>query len=369
MIINPSFWQNKTVLVTGHTGFKGSWLTLWLQKLGANVVGVSLPTPPSSPSLFELTPLASEMTASCHFNIKNQNDIHALVSKWKPSIIFHLAAQPIVRESYRNPHETFSTNILGTLHLLEVIREHSFVKVFINITTDKCYIPRNGKRPLTEKSPLGGHDPYSSSKACAELITQSYYKAFWNESESLGVATLRTGNVLGGGDWGQERLFPDFFRSLERGEALKLRYPNAIRPWQHILEALACYLVLGEKLWQNPKYYSGPYNIGPPLSHHRPVVEVIEMLGKYFSLENFYHVDPLSTAELNSKSETPILRLNGEKARKRLKIHSVWDLEKTIMMVAKWFQAWQSGANVKSICLEHITQYEKDLHFSKKTNI
>ena len=240
VVMNPGFWQGKRVLITGHTGFKGSWLSLWLQTLGSDVVGYSL-APPTSPSLFELAGVASGMT-SVLGDVRNLDRLKQVIADYQPEIAIHMAAQPLVRESYSNPVETYATNVMGTVNLMEAVRQVSGVRVVVNVTSDKCYENREWVWGYREDEAMGGYDPYSSSKGCAELVTQAYRNSFFNprlySEHGVAVATARAGNVIGGGDWARDRLVPDILKSLMAGETVMIRHPHATRPWQHVLEPL-----------------------------------------------------------------------------------------------------------------------------------
>lgn len=265
LVMNSKFWQGKKVFLTGHTGFKGSWLSLWLQSMEVQLTGYALP-PPTNPSLFEEADVAIGMT-SIAGDICNLANLTKSVQNSKPEIIFHLAAQPLVRHSYENPVETYSTNVMGLVNLFEAVRKTPEVRSVVIVTTDKCYENREWVWPYRENEAMGGHDPYSSSKACAELVTAAYRSSFYNPLEykhhGVGIATARAGNVIGGGDWSKDRLIPDILNAVNTNTPIQLRNPNAIRPWQHVLEPLHGYITLAEKLYSNGQNFSEAWNFGP----------------------------------------------------------------------------------------------------------
>ena len=273
--LSTSFWRNKRVLITGNTGFKGSWLSLWLHTLGAEVTGYSLP-PESSPALYD--ELSDAILIETHFSdIRNHGDLSSVIQIFKPEIIFHMAAQALVKKGYSNPLETFEVNVMGTANLMDAAQKSPHLKAVVSVTSDKCYENQEWIWGYKESDRLGGYDPYSNSKACAELITQSFRDCFYNDA-SVGVATARAGNVIGGGDWANDRLVPDFFKAIANKEILKIRNPNAIRPWQYVLEPLRGYMALAEALYNNPKKFSGPWNFGPRPEDAKPVSWLINQL-------------------------------------------------------------------------------------------
>lgn len=261
--MSPSFWKNKKILLTGHTGFKGSWLSLWLQKIGANVIGFSKDVP-TEPSHFEVSHVGDEME-SIIGDIRNYEEIEKIFLKFEPEIVFHLAAQSIVHNSYQDPKATFATNVMGTVNLLEASRKTNIPKVIINVTSDKCYKNTNEKKLFVETDPVGGFDPYSSSKGCSELITDSFRNSFFNSDKknSIGLASVRAGNVIAGGDWSQYRLIPDIIRSITSKQEIKIRNPNHVRHWQYVLDPLHGYLILAEKIWNDKVNFSSGWNFGP----------------------------------------------------------------------------------------------------------
>ena len=278
-LINNQFWGKKKILITGHTGFKGTWLSLWLNKLSADVYGISLPPPKNEKNLFNLVKLKKNIN-SYFIDIRKKKKLEKTIIKIKPEIIFHLAAQPLVKESYKNPFNTIDTNILGTVNLLEICRKHKFVKTIIVITTDKVYENREQKKPYDENSKLGGFDPYSSSKACVELIVSSYRNSYFKK-KGVSIATARAGNVIGGGDWSANRIIPDAVNAWGKNKSLIIENPKSTRPWQHVLDSLYGYLLLAQKISKNHKL-SGAYNFGPLNKKQYSVLDIINIGRIYF---------------------------------------------------------------------------------------
>lgn len=349
--MNIDFWQNKKVLITGHTGFKGGWLALWLQAMNAKVYGYSLSSP-TNPNFYTLANIKEDMSGEIIADIRNFESLKQAINKIKPEIIFHMAAQPFVRYSYSEPIETFTVNINGTINLLEIIRSVSSVKTLINVTTDKCYLNNEKNNAFSEEDSLGGFDPYSSSKACSELVTLAYEKSYFNKL-NIGIATARSGNVIGGGDWGEDRLLPDFFRALDEGKSLLVRFPDSVRPWQHVLEALSGYLILAEKLYSEPKKYSGPWNFGPSASRDMPVSWVLDTLSADININSGQWSLDLN----NHVHEAKSLHLNSKKAKKDLNWETKWSLKESINKVANWHLAWKSGSNLRNFSLMQIDEY------------
>jgi len=349
---NKHFWNHKKVLLTGHSGFKGSWLALWLSRLGAQVTGVSLPaiTEPNLSSLIKLDNLID----SRYLDIRNAEQISQLVKEKTPDIVFHLAAQPLVRASYRNPLETFSTNIMGTANVLEAIRECDSVTAAVLITTDKVYKNREWPYPYRENDRLGGHDPYSSSKAASELIAASYRDAFLMK-QGVAVATARAGNVIGGGDWSEDRLIPDSIRAWETDKPLEIRSPLAIRPWQHVLEPLAGYLILAEKLEENIKL-AGAYNFGPEPGTAATVKEVIKYANACYG-----HGEIIWGDDKDGPHEAGLLTLEIAKAASLLGIQPKWSLKQAIEHSMNWYLQYYRGADPYKLCCTEISGYEKEI--------
>lgn len=325
-----NIYQGKSILLTGNTGFKGSWLALWLKRLGAEVSGLSL-EPISNPSHWNL--LALDMVDR-RIDIRNFNDVREFLHRVEPEIVFHLAAQPLVRDSYLNPLETWSTNVMGTANLLEACREQSSVNSIIIITTDKCYENQESSIGYKETDRLGGHDPYSASKASTELLVSSYRKAFFDSPDSPLIATVRAGNVIGGGDWSKDRLIPDMIRAVNDNESLKIRSPNSTRPWQHVLESLSGYLLLGQKLFQGNKDFAQAWNFGPDDDGNRTVEEVL------LSLKDEWPKLSWEVSQSKQPHEASLLHLDSSKAHELLEWEPVWSVEEGIKQTAAWYKAF-----------------------------
>lgn len=344
-----NFWRGKRVLLTGHTGFKGSWLALWLQRLGADVTGIAL-APNTTPSLFELARLGEGITS--HFcDICAPLVLAQLVRNARPEIVFHLAAQSLVRASYRDPLATYATNVMGTVHLLDALRGLGSIKVAVMITTDKVYRNNESFYPYRETDALGGHDPYSASKAASEIVIASYRDAYLAE-QGVAVATARAGNVIGGGDWSENRLIPDAVRAWQTATSLEIRRPQAIRPWQHVLEPLAGYLTLAQKLWQQSEL-AGAFNFGPYTHEAATVREVIEQARTAFGCGEVIYGDSNT-----GPHEAGWLALETAKMRETLDISPRWSLEETVSRTMDWYRAQQQGADARSLCVAEIAAYE-----------
>lgn len=349
MVPDSRFWQGKRVLLTGHTGFKGGWLALWLHRLGARVIGISLP-PSTHPNLFSLASI-TDVSDSRFGDIREAKTLIELVRQVAPEIVVHLAAQALVRAGYRQPLETFATNVMGTAHLLESLRGQQSVKVALLITTDKVYRNQEWSYPYRENDVLGGHDPYSASKAASELVAASYRDAFLTE-QGVAVATARAGNVIGGGDWSADRLIPDAIRAWESGSPLEIRRPSAIRPWQHVLEPLAGYLVLAERLWRQPEL-AGAYNFGPETNSVATVREVVELACRVYGRGEIIWGDGLE-----GPHEAGYLALEISKARKELGVSPRWTLSEAVDHTLNWYRNLTLGIDARSLCLADITDYE-----------
>ena len=347
--INPNFWSGKRVLVAGHTGFKGAWLSLWLQRLGAEVIGISLP-PSTTPNLYTLLDSLPECTGR-FCDLRSPNELAKLVSEAKPEIVFHLAAQAVVRESYRQPLDTFSTNVMGTANMLDALRAVDQTRVVVAVTTDKVYQNREWAYPYREDDALGGHDPYSASKAAAELVISSYASSYLL-MRGVAVASARAGNVIGGGDWAPDRLIPDAVRAWGAGLPLEIRRPDAIRPWQHVLEPCAAYLMMAQKLWENPTL-AGSYNFGPETGDTATVLDVAQVaLAAYGRGEvNLGQVD-------RGPHEAGSLSLEVSKAKSLLGILPKWRLHEAIQRTMSWYRGQEQGASALELCLADITAYE-----------
>jgi len=343
------FWRERRVLVTGHNGFKGSWLCLWLQALGARVCGISLPSPPTTPSLYELAGVEEGMEACFACDVRDAQALAHAVHQARAEAVIHLAAQPLVRGSFAAPRETFEVNALGTAALLDAVRGCETVRAVVVVTSDKCYEPNAGACPHVEGDPLGGDDPYSASKACAELVAASYRDSFFSDPAGPRVATARAGNVIGGGDFGAERLLPDVFRAALAGEELLLRNPNAVRPWQHVLSPLSGYLVLAQALYESEGFASA-WNFGPAADDELPVREVVERVGELWPGGIAWRAN-----EGEHPRENPALRLDSTWARVELGWEPLYGLEEGLRMTAEWFRAYADGGDMRAVTLEQLS--------------
>ena len=350
---NPAFWQGKRVLLTGHTGFKGSWLSLWLQAMGAVIRGVAL-QPSTEPALFNTAQVAEGMDHQIA-DIRDYAAMQALMHEFQPEIVIHMAAQPLVRLSYQQPIETYATNVMGTVHVLEAARHAGSVRAIVNITTDKCYENREWVWGYREDEPMGGHDPYSNSKGCAELVSSAYRRSFLKDA-GIAMATARAGNVIGGGDWAADRLVPDILRALERREPVLIRNPHAIRPWQHVLEPLSGYLLLAERLHEHGQVDAEGWNFGPRDEDARPVQWIVEHL-----CANWSHGATWSLQPGEHPHEANFLKLDISKARQRLHWTPRWSLETALTRITEWHQAWLTKQDMRALCLQQISQYQADL--------
>ena len=350
--MNPEFWPGKRVFVTGHTGFKGGWLCLWLQSLGAEVHGYALAAS-TAPDLFSIANVAENMHSNIA-DIRNAETLTAAMQSAQPDIVFHLAAQSLVRYSYAAPVETYAVNVMGTVNLLEAVRATPGVRAVVVVTTDKCYENREQQRGYRESEPLGGHDPYSSSKACAELVTAAYRLSFL-EQAGVALASARAGNVIGGGDWAADRLIPDFLRAMDAGATMQVRSPNAIRPWQHVLEPLSGYLLLAERLCDDAGAFSEAWNFGPADEDARPVSWIVDHL---------IAAVPGTTYKRDMSSqphEANYLKLNSNKAHARLGWNPRWSLATALDKTLEWHAAWRKGADMRQGTLAQIAQYARQL--------
>lgn len=351
--VNHEFWRGKRVFLTGHTGFKGGWLALWLTRKGASVYGYAL-RPDSSPSLYESAAFAGLFADSTLADIRDRERVAAALKAAAPDVVFHLAAQPLVRYSYVAPVETYAVNVMGTVNLLEAVRRTPSVKAVVNITTDKCYENRERDEPYEEHEPLGGYDPYSSSKACSELVTSAYRRSFMGKIGTL-VASARAGNVIGGGDWSADRLLPDFLRAIDASKPLVIRYPQAIRPWQHVLEPLSGYLMLAERLYAGCAEFADGWNFGPEESDARTVEWIVEYLSARIPGASW------KTESAPQPHEAGLLKLSIAKAKEKLGWRPRWPLERALERTVDWHLAWRDGADMQALSQQQIGAYESTM--------
>ena len=356
-MITPAFWRGRRVFLTGHTGFKGAWLSLWLQQLGAEVSAYAL-APETKPNLFEIADVSTGMRSE----IGDIRDLHQLTQALKqaqPEIILHLAAQPIERRSYAEPIETYSTNVMGLVHLFEAIRAVGGVRVCVNVTSDKCYENREWPHGYREIDPMGGYDPYSSSKGCAELVTAAYRQSFFYPSDqdaSLHLASARAGNVIGGGDWASDRLIPDMMRAIVKGQPVLIRNPSAIRPWQHVLEPLSGYLKLAERLaGENGRDYAEAWNFGPASDDVRPVKWIVEKMVERWGDKASWALDPAE-----GPHEAQFLSLDCQKAHRNLGWRPVWTISEAIEKIVDWHKQFNKKSNMREFTLNQINDYCTD---------
>lgn len=348
--MNPSFWLGKRVFLTGHTGFKGGWLSLWLQSMGAEVHGYAL-NPPTETNLFTLAAVGKGMVSSVIADIRDLEKLSQAMKAAQPAIVFHLAAQPLVRRSYADPVETYGVNVMGTVNLLESVRQTPGVKAVINVTTDKCYENQEWMWAYRENEPMGGYDPYSSSKGCSELVTAAYRRSFL-EPAGIALASARAGNVIGGGDWAMDRLIPDFLRALDAGEILRIRDPLATRPWQHVLEPLSGYLMLAERLFTDGLDYAEAWNFGPSDDDACSVQCILERL---MEMRNDVKWQQEGIPQAHEAHQ---LKLDSSKARTLLAWHPRWKVQNALQETLAWHQAWRNGQDMKSFSLAQVANYQ-----------
>lgn len=355
--LDPEFWIDKQVFVTGHTGFKGGWLCLWLASMGAKVVGYAL-APNTTPNLFTVANVASSLARSHIGDITDLEGLRLAICEAQPEILIHMAAQPLVRHSYADPVQTYQTNVMGTVNVLEASRACPSMRAVLIVTSDKCYENQEWVWGYRESEPMGGYDPYSNSKGCAELVTaayrQSYYPASSYSSHGVAIASARAGNVIGGGDWSQDRLIPDAIRAFECNKPLSIRHPSAIRPWQHVLEPLSGYLVLAQALYQKGAAFNGAWNFGPQESDARSVQEVIELLLRGWSNSASWMKDNRPQVH-----EAHFLKLDCSKSKQYLGWRSKWSLECAVERIVNWHLAFQGNLDMKVITLQQIESYLK----------
>ena len=352
--VNPAFWKGTRVLLTGHTGFKGSWLSLWLQAMGTQVVGYAL-APPPNPGLFEVAEVGKGMT-SIIGNILDLEHLRAVFSEYKPEIVIHMAAQSLVRYSYIEPVGTYATNVMGTVNLLEAVRGTDSVKAVVNVTSDKCYENREWVWGYRENEAMGGYDPYSNSKGCAELVTAAYRNSYFHpekyKEHGVALASVRAGNVIGGGDWADDRLIPDIMRAITQGKPVYIRNPHAIRPWQYVLEPLSGYLLLAKKLYEEGAVYAEGWNFGPNDEDAKPVQWIVEQLTKSWGDDARWELDGG-----DHPHEAHYLKLDCSKAKARLGWHLRWNPENALGAIIDWHRAYQDGQDMRELTLRQIDAY------------
>lgn len=353
-ILFNDIYRGKRVLITGHTGFKGSWLSLLLNEMGADVYGFAL-EPPTSPSLYKEAKI-DELVTSYIGDVRDLDYLTKAIQEVQPEIVFHMAAQPLVRESYKIPVETYSINVMGTVHLLEACRSTSSVKAIVNVTTDKCYENKEWHWGYRENEPMGGYDPYSNSKGCSELITSAYRNSFFNPSEyqnhGVAVATARAGNVIGGGDWAEDRLIPDFIRAISKGEKVRIRSPFAIRPWQHVLEPLSGYLRLAELLYTEGPKFAQAWNFGPYDHDAKDVEWITKTICEFWGDEASFEID-----KKPQPHEANYLKLDCSKANAELNWSPKWDIQTTLKSIVDWNKAYLNNEDVRELTKRQIHQY------------
>ncbi|MBI5048523.1 MAG: CDP-glucose 4,6-dehydratase [Deltaproteobacteria bacterium] len=349
-------YQNRTVLITGHTGFKGAWLSLWLHHLGANVIGYSL-KPPTNPNLFELCNLKDKLI-HIQGDVRDFGHLKDIIKEYKPEIIFHMAAQSLVRRSYHDPVETYSTNVMGTVHLLEAVRHVGGVKAVINVTSDKCYENKEWIWGYRESDPMGGYDPYSSSKGCAELVTNAYLKSYFNsgnyKEHGVSLASVRAGNVIGGGDWAEDRLIPDCIKAVMKNSPIIIRYPDAVRPWQHILEPLYGYLLLAQRLCQDGAKFAEAWNFGPNDEDVKPVRWIAEHIVEMWGDNARWEI-----AKDNHPHEAHCLKLDCSKAKSKIEWQPRWDLKIALEKTVEWYKRYCNHEDMFKITMAQVQSYEK----------
>lgn len=349
-----NFYAGKRVLITGHTGFKGSWLSIWLHELGAEVIGVGL-APYSDKDNYVLSDIGTKIYADVRADIRDAQAMLRIFEQYQPEIVFHLAAQPLVRYSYDEPVMTWETNVMGTIHVMEAFRHCPSAKVAVMITTDKCYENRETNHAYTEDEPMGGYDPYSSSKGADEIAISSWRRSFMNPADyakhGKSIASVRAGNVIGGGDWAKDRIIPDCIRAIEANEPIKIRNRHAVRPWQHVLEPLRGYMMLAQKMWESPTEYCDGWNFGPKMDAVVPVWDVANML-----VQSYGKGSLLDQTESNAVHEANLLMLDITKAEQRLGWAPILTTEESIALTTDWYRQYQE-TDVRILCVEEITKY------------
>ncbi len=350
-LTQDSFWKNKRVYVTGHTGFKGGWLCLWLTSMGAIVKGYSL-EPYTNPSMFEVSKVGEDMESEIG-DIRNFERLKKSMTSFNPDLLLHLAAQPLVRLSYEQPIDTYSTNVLGTVHVLESARACNNLRSIVSVTSDKCYENKEWYWGYRESDPMGGHDPYSNSKGCAELVSSAYRNSFFNTNDTAFLASGRAGNVIGGGDWATDRLIPDILKSFENKEEVVIRNPLAIRPWQHVLDPLSGYLLLAQRLYERGNLFEGAWNFGPRDEDCKSVEWIIEHLVKKWGGDASWLHD-----EKEHPHEARFLKLDCSKAKAELNWEPNWRLEHTLSLIIDWHKKWISREDMKIVSLKEIEEFK-----------
>jgi len=353
--MNKQFWHNRRVFLTGHTGFKGSWLSLWLQQLHVRLEGFALPIPPTQPCLFELAAVKTGMN-SFDGDICNYPALQQRLHRFNPEIVIHMAAQPLVRRSYLQPLQTYATNVMGTVNLLEAVRQCPGVKAVLIVTSDKCYANQEWVHGYRETDPVGGDDPYASSKGCAELVTAAYRRSYFTGSndQSCAIASARAGNVIGGGDWADERLLPDIMRAFLVGNKVMIRHPQAIRPWQHVFEALHGYLCLCEHLYEQPQRYADAWNFGPAAASHASVATIVEQCSELWGRGAAWQTD-----NAVQPHENTLLKLDCSKACHYLRWQPQLDLPTAVRWTVDWYQAYQNGKDMRTVCEQQLQEYQR----------
>lgn len=352
--MNKKFWKDKKVLITGHSGFKGSWLTMILNHAGAEILGISKESLNNNRDLFKSLEI-NKISDSCDEDIRDSNTIDKIFSSFQPEIVFHMAAQPLVRESYLQPVETYDINVMGTISILEAIRSHESVRASIFVTTDKCYDNKEWAWGYRENDPMGGHDPYSSSKGCAELLIQSYQKSYFNDQHSLSaLSSVRAGNVIGGGDLSRDRLIPDIVRAIQSKEKVFIRNPSSTRPWQHVFEPLNGYLMVAEDLYANGSANNSSWNFGPHLSDIRTVNELTEIFCTAWGITDIVEYDTNTYLH-----EANLLSLDISKAYHQLRWRPQWTLEQSMVHIVNWYQEYLSSGDIVSLSKSQIKSFFK----------
>jgi CDP-glucose 4,6-dehydratase len=351
--MNREFWDQKKILITGHTGFKGSWLSLWLQSFGAEVVGYSL-APPTTPNLYELARIEQGMK-SVQGDVRDFGHLRNVLGDVQPQIVIHMAAQSLVRQSYQDPIETYETNVMGTVNVLEAVRQVGTTSAVVVVTSDKCYENREWVWGYRENDPMGGYDPYSSSKGCAELVTAAFRRSFFNSTKGTGgpaIASVRAGNVVGGGDWASDRLVPDIMQALLAGRPAVIRNPGATRPWQHVLDPLAGYIRLMENLFTDGSKYAESWNFGPRVEDAKPVSWVVQRLVELWGGETGWQVD-----DDEHPHEAHYLKLDSSKAAAQLGWQPQWNIDQGLRAVVDWYKCYQSGQELRDLMVRQIQAY------------